>query len=216
MPKNTAIDSLSPEISKEFISAIADLCEEWDKTEKWIKDGEQIRGKPIIPSINEMRYAGRQIVDACRATQSHNDAKATDHIQDARRNLLRARHDVVDATFNYIVKNAHNIQQEVGAGNLKTHFGAYENFFGLLKTVANKISNSRQGRECRDEIYHEIINNHLPELCKWHDELEASQPAIEQNIQQYQKEIRASHRFAIIGVIIGITGSIVGVMGFFW
>ena len=216
MPKNMAIDSSSPEISSQLIPAIADLCEEWDKTEKWIKDGEQINKDVLIPSINEMRYAGRQIVDACRATQNHDDAKATDHIQEVRRNLLRARHDVVDAVFMYISENSDEIKKKVGAGNLKTHFDAYEKLFGLLKTVANKISVSRQNRNRRDEIYTDIISNNIPELHELYDALDASRTAIEQNIQQYQKEIRASHRFAIIGVIIGITGSIVGVMGFFW
>jgi hypothetical protein len=39
------------------------ICKEWDLAEKYIKEAEQVANNVVFPSIKELRYAGRRIVD---------------------------------------------------------------------------------------------------------------------------------------------------------
>ncbi len=182
-PENTETNSsASSKISPELILQIASLCDEWNKTESWIKQGELVTKKALMPSINEMRYAGRQIVDACHAAS--NNSNAGQHLVEARSTLLKARHDVVDSIVIYISDNADNHRDRLHAGNLHKNFSNYEELFGLLKTITDKILLSREDRNHRDEIYGEIMKNDMSNLIKFHKALNESLPAIEQTIKR--------------------------------
>ena len=187
MLESMATDSHSSNPANAVLNSFekfSQLSDDWDKTEKWIKEGELFVGKAILsPSINELRYAGRRLVDVIRAAQRGDDERTSYHFSQVQDNLVKARHDVVDAVVMHISEKTNKYRESIGAGNLKTHFSGYEELFGLLKTINQKITCSRGNRENRDTIYGEILNSDFKTLRKLYDQLIASLPAIEQKIQ---------------------------------
>src|SRR5229473_6540765 len=80
---------------KELLSTIR---EEWDKSEEYIKQAEQVNNAVVFPSIKELRYAGRRIVEGLYLIVSHGDrSKIEDLLRDAKFGCHRARHDAIDA-----------------------------------------------------------------------------------------------------------------------
>ncbi len=196
----------------EFIRQVADLSEDWDKTEKWIKFGEHLTSKVMNPSINEMRYAGRRLVDAYHATQNGLKEEATQHIHDAKDNLMKARHDVIDASMAYLNTRFNNINEDLGAANFNNHFSKYGEYLMLLEKIKSQISESRECRTLRDEIYSKIIEDDLPDLINLHDKLKLSLPAIEKGVSEKRKHDQKFLWGGIIGIIIGIIGVAVAVL----
>ena len=187
MLESMATDSHSSNPANAVLNSsekLSQLSDDWDKTEEWIKEGELFVDKVIFSaSINELRYAGRRLVDVIRATQRGDNKMASYHFSQVQDNLVKARHDVVDAVVMHISEKTNKYRESLGAGNLKTHFSGYEELSGLLKTINQKITRSRGNRENRDAIYGEILSSDFKTLRKLHDQLIASLPAIEQKIK---------------------------------
>ena len=198
----------------DIISCIAGLCDEWDKTEKWIKDGEFVVGDTIIPSINEMRYAGRQLVDACRMAQNSHSEKARNHVLEAGANLTKARHDVVDTCISYICNTMEDEAIRLGAGNILKHFPDYGKILTLLDDIGNKISESRENRKQRDEIYNDIMENDMLEVFSAYRSFRKSLPLVEENIEKEERKNRHLWIFGVTGIIIGVVGITIGILGF--
>jgi hypothetical protein len=72
---------------------------EWNRIERRAKEVETFKGEARIPAINEMRYAGRRIVDFLVATSSDDHEAARDHLIMAKAYLLNADHDLTDTTL---------------------------------------------------------------------------------------------------------------------
>ena len=190
------------------------MCDEWDKTEKWIKDGEFIVGDAIIPSINEMRYAGRQLVDACRMAQNSDSQKAMGHVLKARADLMKARHDVVDACIGHIYDNVEEAQNRLGAGNILKHFPDYGEILALLDDIGKKISESRENRKQRDEIYSDLMEGDMKKIFAVYRSFHRSLPLIEDNIKKDDQKNWRLWALGIGGIIIGVVGIILGISGF--
>ena len=198
----------------DLISRIAELCDEWDKTEKWIKDAEFVVGYAIIPSINEMRYAGRQLVDACQVVQNSDSEKAMNHVLEAGANLTKARHDVVDACASYIYNITEYEGNRLGAGNIQRHFPDYGKILALLDIIGGKISESRENRKRRDEIYSDIMESDMPKIFDAYRSFRKSLPLLEENIKKDDRKNRHLWIFGMTGIIIGVVGIIIGISGF--
>ena len=204
MQKNTGIDSSSSAAFSEIAPKIAALCEDWNEAEKCVKEGELFNKDAVMPSINELRYAGRRLVDACAAAQNGDMRAADAHLLEAGENLTKARHDVADSVIGYISERASDIREQVGASALKKNFSGYENLFGTLKNASRQILLSRKDRTRRNEIYGGIMRNEFPVLRELYDSLEASLPAIEQNIAKDRNELLITRAFAGLGLTAAI------------
>lgn len=79
------------------------ICNEWDRAEEDIKVAEQINNKVVIPSVSELRYAGRRIIEALREIEKNGpEEKIIGLLQDAEFDCHRARHDAIDAATSKI------------------------------------------------------------------------------------------------------------------
>ena len=198
----------------DIISRIAELRDEWDKTEKWIKDGEFVVGNAIIPSINEMRYAGRQLVDACRMAQNSDSQKAMDHVLKARADLMKARHDVVDACISHIYDNVKEVQNRLGAGNIQKHFPDYGKILVLIDVIGGKISESHENRKPRDEIYSDLMEGDMKKIFDAYSSFRKSLPLVEENIKKDERKNWHLWIIGVTGIIIGVIGITIGILEF--
>lgn len=95
-----------PDYSKE----LTEIVEKWNSIEERIKDAELICGEAVVPAINELRYAGRQFVDAMsiftRGNLTLADFEKIDtHIKNVQYNLMNADHDCTDAICLFFHEN---------------------------------------------------------------------------------------------------------------
>lgn len=228
MLENMATDSQSPDLSTCTVlnssEKLSQLLDEWDKTEAWIKGSEIFVNKLILSdNINEMhRDTECRLVAVIRATLKGDNEEANRHFSEILDNLVKVRHDVVDAIIIDVSDNANKYRESIGAGDLKAHFSGYEEFFGLLRTIHHKITSSRGAKEHRDTTYDKIFHDDLNTLRKLYDQFIASLPAIEQRIQaENSRQNRATLelgtnrkiwiRNAVIGWLIAIIAVIIAV-----
>ena len=146
----------------EFIGKIAALAGKWNDAEEWVKRGENINRAAITPAINELRYAGRLIVDAFAAHKNGDEDEAKGCIANAEKNLAKARHDVVDTIYSFYSDKALQSLDQIGRAAAHEHFPRYTELFALIKTIREKIELARSDRhEERETIYCELIKNFL-------------------------------------------------------
>ena len=174
----------------DFLAALDALCEDWKKSEEWAKKGEFLARKVVMPCINELRYAGRQITEAVSAHKRDDDQAAQDHLREAGKNLIKARHDAVDAMVGYISTEARDIRKEMGAGALREQFSDYDQLFHLLSKTEREITGSRREQRDRDKMYTDIMDNDLPQLQEYHDKLAAGYSAIREITEKQRRKQR--------------------------
>ena len=82
-------------------ATLREIATEWDKAEQLMKLAERLRAKVIHPSVNELRYAGRRLVDALNVADDveRDEEKRRDFgrfIGDCLFRIHCAQHDAID------------------------------------------------------------------------------------------------------------------------
>jgi len=159
-------------ISQDELNALfADAREEWNRAELIVKTAEQVSGDAVIPSIKELRYAGRRFVDTFHELANGNDlAKAQGFVQDAIFNCHCARHDAIDVATAVIASNLNVAVQKIGYRHVLSAFPKFAELRSQLTAIRAKIRVSRENRTDRDAIYDAIHEGDFPQLAALYEE----------------------------------------------
>ena len=195
-------------------------------TEERIKEAERIRAEVVIPSIKELRYAGRWLADVLgiiiplvedklTAKQRSDLAKA---LFETEQNCVRARNDAVDASILFLHRRLEQLVSEFGVPVVYSYFANYAAMRAKIREVDEIITNSRGAdRPNRNELYDRLAKEHLPQLKALYDEMLASEDIIKASIADTdQQDAAKEHRDSIrtyINYGLGIVGTIVGIGG---
>src|SRR3712207_3305338 len=89
---------------KEIGEILTRAADKWDITEGVLKQTETLTGDAVAAAMFELRYAGRQLVDAVRESVKENPdfEKVRLHVLEVEQNCHRAYHDAIDATVWYL------------------------------------------------------------------------------------------------------------------
>ncbi len=152
------------------------IAHEWDQAEKLIKAAERVRAQVVMASVNELRYAGRRLVDAINvADAAKADAKAREqferYIGETHMFCLRARHDAVDAVVLYVQKAVQKYEDEFGLALLGEKFPKIYEIRTTLAACDGLIVASREDRMRRVEEYATLERDHYPQLLTYYQEL---------------------------------------------
>lgn len=131
------------------------LTKEWDRAEQCIKIAEQITGQVAIPCVMELRYAGRRICEAARLVET-NIAKSHELLTDAKFDCLRAQHDAIDISVNYIAGFIDKALTHAEPLALAGKYNDIANYLTVVEGYQKKIAESRLNREKRSELYDEV------------------------------------------------------------
>lgn len=192
------------------------ICAEWNRAERAIKISEQVIGEDPFPSIKELRYAGRRIVEAFASLDSGDDSDALAQLQDAYFDCLRAKHDAMDVAINEIAGRIRLSQEDLGPETVIQAFPEFTKLLRGLNVFENQIADSREDRGTRDEVYEEIQAN-FDDTLRLYDEFKASEAlmkSLADNAEQAASSVaekeaeleRRSSRERKISVAIAVAG----------
>ena len=180
--------------------------EEWVKTEEVLKKVERTSNEAYMPSIQELRYAGRRVVQGFR---EHHAGIALDeirtHFLEAIENCRKARHDAIDSCIAFVHSEIDALLRNVGKSYLDEIHRFFPNYPTLkkeMRSVNERMVRSRKDRSRLDEEYELMAENHLASIVDFYSELEDSKPLL----ANYQR--RRSRQFwggvVVVGVVVGI------------
>ena len=184
-----------PEPPDDFDNLWVEILDEWDKAEQAIKQAEMVSSEVSIPSINELRYAGRRLVDALRH-KDKDPIKARDLLRDARFDCQRARHDAIDCATSFMNKMVITATGRFSASNIRDNFPDLIEFRTQLIDAQNKISRSRHDRENRNAIYDVIRNTDLDRLISSYQRLEASEDFLTKTAEEEKRAAEEAKKAA--------------------
>ena len=184
---------------KESISSILD---EWNRAEEYIKIAEQISGKVVFPSINELRYAGRRLVEALHKIEigkDYEDIKR--YFDDAWFDCLRAQHDAVDAITAKVAVDLALVKEKIGLDVVLQVFPSYSELVAVVNITRKKIANSRKCRENREEIYKDIVESDLKDMVRIYDNFRKCEPIMKEMAKSRRKKEFWNNLFGMVGVL---------------
>lgn len=207
--------------TRETLARIARL---WDTVEGRIKTVERIRLEVVVASINELRYAGRRLVDlinillASDCTQDAQDdvQKRLDEIHgivfEIEQNIIRANNDAADAAVLFIHDRFEFLINEFGATTVFTYFPEYPKILTRIRAINDFMSQSREERHKRNDIYNDIFESYLPEALQLYDAMIASEALIKADIEESKRLQSKRDQWAKWGYIVGVVGTVVGIV----
>jgi hypothetical protein len=182
---------------EDYGGLLISVYQEWDKAETVIKLAEQVSGKIVFPSINELRYAGRRISEALSCIARGDDPKKIEALlRDAQFDCLRARHDAIDASTSKIAADIDVMSQKLRYEAILVAFPRFADLSRNLRDVRKKIVQSRGDRDNRDKIYAVISAADLPKLVDEYNALRDAEP-IMRSMARRQRVERVLTRFAL-------------------
>jgi len=206
--QSSAKSAQKPDNDWEWIlSECSRLASNWDRAEKWVKRAELFQQRVVDSSLNELRYAGRRLVDALAGADKEDFPAASVHLEQANENIYKASHDAIDTVVAFVSQEINRHAIALGYANLNDHFGHYQELSGAFTTIKGQIEQSRESREQRDEVYNEIAEGaDFVNLLKYFNELRGSAPAIYASVEKKTKESRNLSARWWIGIGVGAAG----------
>ena len=191
----------------EFSEEINEIIAKWNAIERRVKEAEQICGEAIIPAINELRYAGRQFVDAMAilvqaAKTSEDYQKIERHLSNVRYNLTNADHDCTDAMCLFLHEKLGRLFNEYSLPLVFKYFPDYKECFERMEGANTAITASREDRKNRVATYQAIADFHIPRLYEFYNAIILSEPLI----LAHQKQLRI--RWSVVAAVGVIAASI--------
>lgn len=199
-------------LSDKHLAILREIQAEWDRAEEDIKLAEQVGNAVVFPSIKELRYAGRRIVDMIVVMLEHpeDQKKIDDLLADARFDCHRARHDAVDAATADIAAQLVVMVKHLTYEAILPAYPEFPALYRDLRSARDRIAGSRGKRKDREAIYSAIEATDLVKLVGQYNDLMACEPIMKTVAKSQRRERLISRWGLIIGVILGVGGIIVG------
>jgi hypothetical protein len=173
---------------------LARLLEYWKTIELWIKKAEQVNGQAVIPAINELRYASRQLFQAVRLLQKNTlepcDLSVIEkRLIIAHQYLLNADHDVCDAIISFFAENIKHLDSTYGVSEITTSFVEYPFLRERVSDCYGLIAGSRGEYNDRQKNYGEIRTNHFSHIIGSYQKLVDAEVAARLRMARLQDQV---------------------------
>ncbi len=188
--------------------SFARICEEWDRAEEDIKLAEQVCHKVVFPSVKELRYAGRRIVEALNQLSTDDSAEADKKIksllQDAEFDCHRARHDAIDAATAKIALDIDIAVKKLGYSSILTPYPEFPNLKNELSKVRKKIKASRRNRDNREAIYSVIEAADFGDIVELFVGFKNAEPIMLGLAKKQRAHLLIGYAIGVMGLILAI------------
>ena len=198
---------------------LAQIAREWDRAEQLIKAAERVRAQVVIASVNELRYAGRRLVDAMHlAERAKTDPALKEefdrYVSDALLFAARAQHDAVDAIVLFLQKAVEKYENEFGISLLAEKYPRIFDIRAAISRADGLIIASRQDRMTRGDEYNKLAEEHCPALLDHYQHLIANEAVLLELVKAKgeldKKGISQYWLLVAVTVAAGLGGGVVG------
>jgi len=179
--------------NEDLIAQLKELARFWNEVEARIKDAEDLLGEPVVASLNELRYAGRRLVDLIYLVFSDEPADQDEFrsiLYEAKQNCIRARHDAIDSLYFEAREYFKSTEKTFNVAIVcKIHPGYLETQ-RVMREAGKVISQSREERARRPELYETIWTTWLPQIMETYHALRTSEQRLVEELALAQSEAR--------------------------
>jgi hypothetical protein len=187
------------------------ILDEWNRAERDIKISEQVSNNIVIPSIKELRYAGRRIVEALNLMlRDESEAEVRALLADAAFDCHRARHDAIDSATAKIAVDLEIMTKKLGYEVILPVYPTFPKLVQGLIAIRRQITLSREKRQQRDAIYSVLQAADFPQLVSMFDDMRSS----EHIMKTMARRRRRSEAIGVIGAVLGLVGIVLAI--YFW
>jgi len=200
---------------------LAHVAREWDKAEKLIKEAERARAQVVMASVNELRYAGRRLVDALHLQEKAKvDPTAKSdfdrYISEVLAFSHRAQHDAVDAIVLFLQKAIEKYENEFGISLLIEKYPRILDIKASISQADSLIIASRKDRMSRIEEYDKLAADHCPALLEHYQHLMANKDVLTELVNAKKlseiKQKREFRQLIWVTILAGFGGGIIGAL----
>lgn len=188
--------------SPEIDARLDTVRSEWARAEGLLKATERLRHELIMPSVNELRYAGRRVIESLAELQKGDTTGAEESLVQAIHHCRLARQDAADAAIIFLNNSLDAAEMTHGLEALIRLNPKLPQFRLELSQLNDLVREARADRQIRSEIY-DKIEQILPDLIVFSDTL--SVPA----------DVDARRRLPW-ALVIGFGSSLVAVVSILW
>jgi hypothetical protein len=196
---------------------LARLLSHWKTIEFWIKRAEQVNKKAVIPAINELRYASRQLFQAVKLflNEEFSDGDKSvirKRIIIAEQYLLNADHDVCDAIVGFFDENIEYLDKSYGISQITIFFHDYPKLRQIIKESSALISDSRHEYDNRKHNYEKLRDKHFPILLDSYEQLLDAEVSAKSAKEHLEYQLTIANAKIKILTIIGISGALASII----
>ena len=202
------------ELTQQFCEQLDEFTTQWNSAELTMKLAEQVSEKAVYPSVNELRYAGRKLVDALKTErQAPGSEKAKALLRDAIFDCYRAKHDAIDVAIAVIAGRIDVAERTLGLKNITASYPKWHDLRASVSKINRKIRLSREDRDNRDLIYDSIHEVELPKIVDDFKIFEDSEERISEEVKLERHRSLVMITFTILGFLVAVIGIIFDMMG---
>jgi hypothetical protein len=197
------------------------IANRWNIIEERIKDIQNIDLTVFVPAINELRYAGRKIVDCWMIQQDESMDEGTRQREIEQvlivveQYIENADHDLTDCMC--VLLNF-KLMEMVELYSITDLAKFHPDIFEVVERVRNvndTIAESRRTRLRRNEIYDDLEKNHIPYIKLKYNAIKISEKTLETERIIRKRRKRARLIFDAVCLALGIFGAL-AVVEQFW
>ena len=198
---------------------LAELAKEWNRIEGRAKEAEAIRGEAIVAAINEMRYAGRRIVDSLspppNLPEEDIEQYRVDQLKTAKVYLVNADHDITDAIIFVVHTRVNETLQRYGKKKIIKFVPEFDDLFPEIEAAQDIVKGSREDRATRSSEYKRLAEEYIPKIAKLYKRINECEKLKLDNIEFIKKYARTITWIALLGSIASLVGLIPLVRDFY-
>lgn len=206
------------EFRKRVKDELEPLLVHWRTIEFWIKRAEQVNKKALIPAINELRYASRQLFQVVRLLEKDSLSAGDKHVINKRliiaeQYLLNADHDICDSVVGYYEANIEYLDITYGISAIAMFYVEYPKIREHIKACGKLIADSRGEYDDRKKNYDDLRRNHFPHLISAHEHITNAEVQAKAAKEQTEREltiargrIKTMEKITIAGTVFGLAG----------
>ncbi|MGB0696874.1 MAG: hypothetical protein ACPGOY_14575 [Rhodospirillaceae bacterium] len=189
-------------IEKERILALKSL---FSKAEAAIHEAEGLHEDVIIPSINQLRYAGYHLLIALT-----DDEQIEVQMTKAENHCQRAVFDANDSILNYLLANIAQFRRDYRLIALGPHFPEYKEAFRIEREAQEFLKKAKQNQKSREKFYAES-QDMVNKLIQAHNAMEESREELNKELKRHNRDVIIKYATFILLFL----GSIITIMKLF-
>ena len=207
--------------NEHVINLLRRVSELWNETEEFVKLAEQVNeSEVVIPSVNELRYAGRRCIDLVQLYLNDNNpgssdaTEATNIAATIEQYALNAKHDCLDSMSTGVRGDIADLCDEYTT-NIVMHHLDVVGIRNKIFEIDEFIRESRRNRQGREDTYDALLRQNSAILLDYKKLITKNLTSINDEWEEERIKRRKTTIFNWSGWVFGFLGLMIGAVCLF-